>query len=143
RRSRRPGPVRAMPSTCPFRDGNAGQLRRRHLHGLDDLDVTGAATNVTREGFADLRVAGTWVLVEQSLGGHQEARRAEAALAATGRRPRFLQRMKRRAALEPLDGGDPRPDRVESESEAGEPRAPIDEDRAAPAGPHVAPALRA
>src|SRR5579862_3715453 len=60
----------------------AAQPRRRQLHRLEDVLVTGAATQIARQPVLDLLNAGVGVGLQQLVGGHQEAGSAEAALQA-------------------------------------------------------------
>ena len=55
--------------------------RGERLNGVEDLDVTGTAAQVSTEVSGCLVACEFWpVLVDQSLGPHDDARRAEAAL---------------------------------------------------------------
>ena len=54
----------------------------RMLHGLDDLHVARAAADVAAERFPDLALAGLRIAPQQARRGHDEARRAVAALGA-------------------------------------------------------------
>src|SRR5579875_3739181 len=55
-------------------------LLGRPLHGLDDVLIAGAATDVARQRPPDLRLRGVGVLLEQRLRDEHHRRRAEAAL---------------------------------------------------------------
>src|SRR5947209_17437426 len=78
------------------------KLRGRVLHGLDDVDVAGAATEVARDRAADLVLAGVLVVLEQRAAGHHHAGRAEAALQAVLLHEAFLHRMQLAVLLEAL-----------------------------------------
>src|SRR5258708_6595720 len=54
----------------------------RHLHGLDDVDVAGAAAQVARDAPADLVLARVRVVLEQGDRAEHHAWRAEPALQA-------------------------------------------------------------
>src|SRR5256885_5147688 len=81
-------------------------LLGRVLHGLHDIDVTGAAAEIPRNGLADLLLARVLVALEKRARGHQHARRAEAALQAMLLGEALLHRMELAALLQPLDRGD-------------------------------------
>src|SRR4026207_11015 len=66
---------------------------RDRLDGLDHLAVAGAATQVAREGIADVHHGRIRILVQQPLGGHDHAGAAEAALQRALVLERFLNRM--------------------------------------------------
>src|SRR5947209_17189907 len=76
---------------------------RDRVDSLEDLAVPGAAADVPRERLADLRVARLGVALQERLRGHDEPRRAEAALHGTGFHERHLERMHFSAARESLD----------------------------------------
>src|SRR5579883_3066459 len=77
------------------------------LHGIDDVLIAGAAAQVARQRFADLRLVGRRRLVEEGLHRHQDAGRAVAALQTMAGAHRFLQRMQMISlGGQPLDGHD-------------------------------------
>ena len=59
--------------------------RRRRDDGVDDLGVARAAAQVAGQGVADVGVVGPWLAAQQRLSLHDDAGRAEAALAGAGR----------------------------------------------------------
>src|SRR5215212_10785040 len=78
-------------------------------HRLADAGVSAAAAEVTRQPLMDLVEARVGVPVEQGLGGHDEAGRAEAALLGVVLDEGRLERMELGGPAEPLDGLDGRP----------------------------------
>src|SRR5262245_17949322 len=80
--------------------------RRGQQHGLEDLEVAGAAAQVGGERLAHLAVARARVLRQQRLRGQQEARRVVAALRRAQLGEGLLQLVQLRAGGEPLDGRD-------------------------------------
>ena len=62
--------------------GFAPARGRQQLDGIEDLDVTRAATEVAGEGFGDLVARGRGVLIEQMVGLECEPRNAETTLEA-------------------------------------------------------------
>ena len=54
------------------------------LDGIDDLLVARAAAEITRQGLLDGCHIGIGILIQQGLGGHDHARRAETALDSAG-----------------------------------------------------------
>src|SRR3712207_5973293 len=83
------------------------------LHGLDDLDVAGAAAEVAGELAAD-RI-GREPPAAQRVDGHQEARGAEAAL----ERVVAVERLLQRPPLEALDRAHARAVGLDGEQQAG------------------------
>src|SRR5882724_2613094 len=81
-------------------------LLGRVLHGLDDVDVPGAAAQVPRDRLADLLLARVLVALQQRARGHQHARRAESALQTVLLGEALLHRMELAALLQALDRGD-------------------------------------
>src|SRR6266536_316898 len=83
------------------------QLTRRVAHGPDDVLVSGAPAQVAFEPFADLRVGGVRVGVEQVDRGEDHARGAEAALESVPLVEGALHGVQGVVgAGEPFDGGD-------------------------------------
>src|SRR5690349_19542634 len=66
----------------------------RLVNGLDDLRVPGAATEITREPFADFLSCGMWVLVQKIRGGCEHTGSTDSALCAAGLGEGLLQRVK-------------------------------------------------
>src|SRR5438552_4831693 len=90
-----------------------GRAGRRVLHAagrqldrLEDLDVAGAAAEITRQRLADLRARRPRPLVEERLRGAEDPGGAVAALRGTELGERLLQRMRRRSLGQPLDRDD-------------------------------------
>src|SRR5467141_1447183 len=69
-------------------------LEHRSFDGLENLKIARAPAQVSRDCFADLIAAGVRVLVQQSLRGDQNCRRAIAALRRSEIGKRILQGMK-------------------------------------------------
>src|SRR2546426_6117760 len=114
------------------------QLACRLLDRLDDVDVTGAATEVPADPLPDLLVARVGVLAEEPSGLHDHARRAEPALQAVLIPERLLERVEVRAVGHPLDGADLGAARRHGEHRAGLGAAAVDQHRACPAVAGVA-----
>ena len=76
--------------------------------GVDQRDKTGAAAHVLvlLEPVAHLLAGGLGILVQQALGGHDEARGAEAALGRAVDHPGHLQRMQVLRGADAFNGGD-------------------------------------
>src|SRR5262245_59229231 len=83
-----------------------GHLLRCVLDRLDDVVVTGAATEVALEEVADLGLARTLVPLEELVGRHDHPGRAEAALEPVLLPEGVLDRMELPVLGEPLDGED-------------------------------------
>ena len=131
-------------------DGFARQLRFFSAHAgggefdrLVNLDVARAAAEIAGERRYDLFAAGLGINGQQFFGDEQEGGRAVAALRRARVGESFLQRMKAGRASHALDGFDAATFGVESEHEAGEHRAAVDEDGARAAFAEFAAVLRA
>lgn len=83
-----------------------GNMFRCVDDGLDDLVVASAAAEISRQGVTDIGLGRTRIAIEQGLGGHQETRRADAALKAGVFEKLLLQNVQRGAGGESLDSGD-------------------------------------
>src|SRR5690606_1970868 len=70
------------------------------------LRVSRAAAEVAGERLADLLARGRWVALEQRVGGHENAGRAEAALRGAVLAEGGLERVRLAGAREAFDGGD-------------------------------------
>src|SRR3989449_9063857 len=81
---------------CPL----ASQARRGQFDRLVDLDVTGAAAEVARQGLLDLVATGARVVREECVGGEEEGWGAVAALGGAQRREGFLRSEERRVGKE-------------------------------------------
>src|ERR1044072_1813602 len=108
-------------------------LLGRVLHGLHDIDVTGAAAEIPRNGLADLLLARVLVLLEQRARRHQHARGAESALQAVLLGEALLHRMELAALLQPLDRGDLRAVGLHGEHRARLDRVAVEDHGACPA----------
>src|SRR5882672_12459417 len=88
-------------SSCPrvFPASSSGdscrftQLGRGVKHGLDDVLVAGAAAQIARHADPNLGLGRVRVVLQKSIGAHQHAWRAEAALQAVLREEAFLYRV--------------------------------------------------
>src|SRR5450755_809498 len=80
-----------LPSWSACRLGS--ELRSGPEHGFNDVLVTGAAAQVARQRPADFFLGRIRIDIEQRLGGHHHARRAEPALQAVLLLEALLQRM--------------------------------------------------
>src|SRR5690348_4079129 len=73
---------------------------------MNNLIVSGAAAKIARQRIANLGLGRMRIVVEQRLGRHQEARRANAALQASVLEELLLQRMQLGTLRQPFDGLD-------------------------------------
>ena len=123
------------------RGGRAGQGHPAgsQLHAVDDRLVTGAPAEVARELLAELRLGPPVPLLQQRVGGHHEAGRAEAALEAVALAERLLQRVQPPVLLEALDRRHLRAPRLHREHQARADGDAVDEHGARPAHPVLAP----
>ena len=79
---------------------------RRGFHRVHDVLVPGAAAQVAVQAVPDLLLAGVGVAVQDLLGGHDHARRAEAALQAVLIPEGFLDLVQLAVGGHPFDGQD-------------------------------------
>src|SRR5258706_15708592 len=104
--------IRTPPA--PLEDRRAGGATRRRgrswrhpmggqVHRVDDLCVTGAAADVARQGLANLDIRRPRHPRKQVVRGHDQARRAEAALDRASLEEGLLNRMQDVADGESLD----------------------------------------
>src|SRR5665811_983252 len=91
------------PSLTPFR---TRQPVRGEMHRIEDLLVSRAATEVSGERLADLRVARMLAALEQVMGGDDQPGGAEAALDRAGLEEGLLHRVQLVAVAQALDGHD-------------------------------------
>jgi len=105
------------------------------LHGLDDLHVPRAATQVVTKSALDLRGRRIGVYVEQGFGGHDHARRAEPALHGARQHERLLDEMRVRRGAQPFDGDDVGAVKLGDLRQARSDRLAVDDDRARAALP--------
>ena len=77
------------------------------LHRVDDLGIAGAAAEHAAQRIGDLAARGFGIALQQGCGGHQHARRADAALRGTAREEGLLQQPALgRMPCQPFDGDD-------------------------------------
>src|SRR5215475_5372201 len=105
----------------------------RELHGLDDLRIGGAATEIAREVVPDLVLVGIRMLLEQLPGHQQEAGRTEAALERAAFDERLLQRAELAVSREVLDRDHLRAVREGRQEQATRHGSPVDQHRTATA----------
>src|SRR5690242_6209750 len=122
-------------SLASSRDGRLLSGRSAHrlgrgLDGLDDVHVAGAAAEVALEAPPDLLVVRVRVLREQVGRGHDEARRAVAALQAVLVPECLLDRVELAVLGHALDGGEVLALRLDGEERAALDGLAVDEDRA-------------
>jgi len=115
----------------------------RSFNRLENLLIAGAAAQIAGERIADLIPRRMWMLVEQRLRGHQDARRAIAALRGAEIRERFLQRMQSSIRDEPFHGHHASPVTLDAEHEAREHRLIVEQHGAGAALPELAAMFRA
>ncbi len=118
-------------------DGGHGLFRllefaRGALDGTDDLVISGTAAEVAGEPEADSVFVGIGLAVEQSLGGHDEAWRADAALERGFFEEGLLEGVELVAMGEPFDGGYFTAGGFHRQHAARIDDAAVDEDRAGP-----------
>ena len=118
---------------------------RRDLHRLDDVEITGAATEVAGQRMADVVVAEGRVatLVQKSLRAHHHAGRAITALHGIAGDKGFLQGAQVAALAKRLDAGDMAAVGAHREHQAGLHGAPVQGHRARTAGAFLAADARA
>src|SRR3989440_2617338 len=122
-------PILISSSACDMSrlPGLSAELGRRPQHGFDDVLVAGAAAQVAGQRPADVLLGGVGVLLEQRLGRHHHARRAEPALQPVLLPEAFLQRVQLAGGGQALDGADLVPVGLDSQHRAGLDRAPVDQ----------------
>jgi hypothetical protein len=76
------------------------------LDGADDFIIAGTAAEISGELEADVVFGGLWVFVEESLGGHEEAGSADAALQGGTFKEALLERVQMTVLGEAFDGFD-------------------------------------
>src|SRR5437763_2488679 len=95
-------PLQVWLSECPYyrSDGSARWLSgslckslRGGSYSIDNVLIASTATDITRQGAANLLLAWVRVVLQQLIGGHQEARRTEATLEAMLLPESLLERM--------------------------------------------------
>src|SRR5262245_14407417 len=118
---------------CPLPWSAPPHVRGRSHHRLDDLVVPGAAAEITREPVAHLRLVRVGIPLEQRFRGHEDARRADAALQCGNLEELLLQRVEGLAFGHPLDGLDAPPVDLAPEDETGTDEPAVQRDAAGPA----------
>src|SRR5579863_5092703 len=120
------------------------QLARRLQRRPHDRAIAGAAAQMAREEFANLRLAGTGPIAQQRIERHQNARGAKSALQRVLRPKGFLQRRQAiRRRREALDGANFGAFRLDRKGEAGAGRRAVDLYRAGAADAVLAADMRA
>src|SRR4029079_15097466 len=113
--------------------------------GVDDLGISGAAAEISRDGLADRVLIGAAARIEIGARRHQHPRRADAALRTPRDEEGVLQLIEaivlRHRRCETLDSPDLRLGDLADRDEAGVDWSSIDEDRARPAFALAAPLL--
>src|SRR6516164_10541729 len=137
-----PRALRMFGRTIQGRAGRAHSLGRQ-LHGLEDLEVPRAPTEVPHQPLGDLTARGRGVALEQCLRGHQYAGCAVPALRRSKLREGLLQRMKASAACQPFDRSDLSTLQFYWEGQAAQNGCSIDQHRAGAALPQLATVLGA
>src|SRR5688500_12682251 len=134
---RPPKPTRRVSPTVPL-SHLAGGL----LHRLDDPQISRAAAEVAGERLPQLVVARVWMLPQEGLHGHQEARRAEPALERMRLVERTLERVEGAVGGQPFDRPEAAAVRLHREREAGAHRDAVELDGAGAADALLAADLR-
>src|SRR5450759_567484 len=119
------------------------ELASRILDSLDDLDVTRAAAQMADHCFANFVLARIWVIVEQRLGGEDEARRTKSALHTAFLHKRFLDLIENATFGETFDRLYVLALRLDGEIETRVDHLAVDENRASAALTFLAGALGA
>src|SRR5262249_4546163 len=112
-------------------------------HRFDDLVVAGAPAQVAGQPVSDLGLARVGLALEERLGGHDEPRRADAALERGVLEEHLLDRVERLAPGRALDGVDPPPGDLTAPHEARADEPPVEHHAARPAIPRRAAFLAA
>src|SRR6266849_7165551 len=136
------GFVSDLPTTASS-SATALLSRCRQFHGLEDLQVAGAAAEHAGERLLDRVACWLRVTIEQCQGGEQHGRRAVAALRGAQLGKGYLQRMRFTPVRHAFHRGDLATLEVERHRQAGEERTAIDEDAAGGALAQLAAVLGA
>src|SRR3954451_24039845 len=112
--------------------------RRGQLHGLDNFDVTRAATDVAAERRANVVLARIRIATQQPDGGHDEPRGAIAALGSELFVKTALRRRQGAIAAQTLNGFHMTAHRADRERQTGESRTVVNQYGAGAAFPAVA-----
>src|SRR3954469_8330745 len=133
-------PIKGFVRGCPVLAAHPGG---GPFHPFEDLEIAGAAAEVAGERLADFFAAWGWVLGEQGFGGHQDARRAVAALGGAEVGEGGLEGMELVAELHPLDRLDRFAARLGGEHQTGEHGTAVHQHRAGAALAELAAVLGA
>src|SRR3954451_23747101 len=131
-------PIKGFVRGCPVLAAHPGG---GPFHPFEDLEIAGAAAEVAGERLADFFAAWGWVLGEQGFGGHQDARRAVAALGGAEVGEGGLEGMELIAELHPLDGLDRLAGHLGGEHQTGEHGPAVHQHRAGAALAELAAVL--
>jgi hypothetical protein len=115
----------------------------RFLHGFDDLQITGAPTEIAGQRFLDFLARRIGVAIEQRFGGDQNAGRAVSALRSPQIGESVLKRMQRTSRRQPLDGRHRPTIAFRSERQAGEHGLAVEQDRTGAAFAELTPVFGA
>src|SRR5215211_1598748 len=96
-----PRPAKPTRSVSPIMPS---RLARGLLHRLDDSQVTGAAAEIAGERLPQVLPVGVWMIAQEGLHRHQEARRTESALERVRLVKRALERVQGAVKRQRLDG---------------------------------------
>src|SRR5258706_9442327 len=118
-------------------------LKNRGFDGFENLQIARAAAQVSGNRFADLIAARVWVLVKQSLRGHQDRRRAIAALRCSEIGKSILQRMQLPIFPEALHSQDLFASALEGKQQARKQRLAVQKNGASASFTQFAAVLRA
>src|SRR5207244_2658947 len=116
--------------------------RNRRLNRFKDLLIPRAATEISRQRFADLIARRMRMLVQQRLRRDEESRRAVAALRGAEIGERFLKRMEPTVSGESFDRRDAATLALHTEHETREDRLIVEQDGARTALAELAAVLR-
>src|SRR5262245_39714143 len=97
----------------------SAHLVRRVFHGVDDVLIAGAATEIAFQPVTDLLFGGIRILLEQSARGHDHSGRAIATLQTVAFPESFLHRVELAVLRQTLDGGDFGPIGLNGQNGAG------------------------
>jgi hypothetical protein len=118
-------------------------LFRCLLYGVNDFDVPGAAAEIARDCFFDHVARRLRIHIEQSAGGYQHPRSADAALRAAAFEKRLLQRLKLAVTRKTFDSDYSRLRYLTNRNETGVDDLSVNYHRAGSALAFAAPFFRA
>jgi hypothetical protein len=116
---------------------------RGRLDRFEDLQIAGAATEIAGQRLLDARPRRVRLAIQQRLGGHENSRRAVAALRGAKVGEALLQRVQLPVLDEPLHGDDPPVLALRGQRQARQHRLVVDEDGAGAALAELAAVLGA